>query len=410
MKRPKGIVVLGPAWIACGSYEVFRRQMQCCRELGLRTFFLSVGPTLGITESSNYWDYYYRHTENLGADERGHSARSANIFKHPELLTQVVPGAFRSVAFWKSVHTRLMTIPDNLRQFINEHDVETIICHHFFDMPLAKKIRRLLPHAQIILETQDVQTNHYLSQQAKHPLTRRVSSEKAMLRDEMRISGDADVLIHYNDRETKIFKSHLPHSRHVTIYPALARNYQSPPVENAGEPFDFLIVASANDPNYHSVSGFLREVWAPKLAGKRSLKIVGNIDALFAMYNDQLHEPFRDCFVGLVPELHSWYQRARYVLMPVVEGQGIAIKTLEALSYGKKFVAMPLAYRGFMDQVPADLAQEVVTSFDAFAERMLSLDVSGPPQQDPRSIALYEALFTPEVQKEIYRDLLLSKR
>jgi polysaccharide biosynthesis protein PslH len=408
MKRSKGIVVLGPAWIACGSYEVFRRQMQCCRQLGLRTYFLAVSPTLSISNSSNYWDYYYQNTGNLGADERGHTARSRNILKYPALVTEIIPGTFRSVAFWKSVRTRLMRVPDSLRQFIKDHDVDTIICHHYFDMPLAKQVRRLLPHAQLILETQDVQTNHYLAQQAKHPITRKVSTEMAMLNDEMKISGDADVLIHYNDRETATFKSHLPHARHVTIYPALPRNYLNAPVANAGEPFDFLIVASGNDPNYHSVSAFLREVWAPKLVGKRTLKIVGNIDSLFSMYKDPLFEPFRDCFVGLVPELTSWYQRARYVLMPVVDGQGIAIKTLEALSYGKQFVAMPLAYRGFSQQVPKELADEIVTSFDAFADRMLSLVVTRPPQQDPRAIALYETLFTTEAQTEIYRDLLLN--
>jgi polysaccharide biosynthesis protein PslH len=407
--KPRGIVVLGPAWVACGSYEVFRRQMECCRQLGLRTFFLSVGPTWGITSASNYWDYYYHHTGNLGADERGHTARAQNFLKYPELATEIIPGVFRSVAYWKSVHTRVMRVPDNLLAFIANHEIDTIICHHYFDMPLAQRIRRLLPGVQLILETQDVQTNHYVSQKAKHPITRRISSEKDMLHDEMAISGQADVLIHYNDREAAAFKRHLPDHSHVTIYPAFARNYLQPAPEKLDDPFDFLIVASGNDPNYHSVRDFLREVWRPALAGKRTLRIVGNIDGLFNLYKDPLIEEFRECFVGIVPELTEWYHRARYVLMPVVEGQGIAIKTVEALSYGKQFVAMPLAYRGFRDRVPAALANEIVEDFEAFTKRLLALDVTQPPAQDRRAIALYEQLFTTESQTEIYRNLLLGK-
>jgi polysaccharide biosynthesis protein PslH len=408
--KPKGIVVLGPAWVACGSYEVFRRQMECCRTLGLRTYFLAVGPTMSISNTSNYWDYYYQHTGNLGADERGHTGRSRNVLKYPALVTELVPGVLRSAAFWKSAHTRLMAIPENLKAFIDAHDLHTIVCHHFFDMPLAKKIKQLVPGAQLILETQDVQTNHYVSQQARNPVTRQASTKEAMLVDEMAMSGEADVLIHYNDHEAEVFKSHLPRNKHVTIYPAFARNYLKPQSDSEEPPFDFLIVASGNDPNYHSVRDFLREVWAPSLAGKRTLKIVGNIDGLFNLYKDPLKDQFAECFIGIVPELTSWYHRARYVLMPVVEGQGIAIKTVEALSYGKQFVAMPLAFRGFRDRVSPELAAEIVPDFKAFTERLLSLNVSNKPEQDPRAIALYERLFTTESQTEIYRDLFSFRR
>lgn len=408
--KPKGIVVLGPAWVACGSYEIFRRQMACCRTLGLKTYFLAVGPTLTITNRSNYWPYYYRHTTNLGADERGHTGRSTNVLKYPEIVTEFLPGVFRSTAFWRSAHTRLMRVPDSLRDFIARHDIDTIICHHYFDMPLAKKILRFVPGAQVILETQDVQTNHLITQQLKHPVTQRESTEQAMLGDEMRISGEADVLIHYNDREAEVFRTHLPAKRHVTVYPAFARNYLHPPVETGQEVLDFLIVASGNDPNYHSVRDFLQKVWIPAFAGKRSLRIVGNIDALFDLYKDPLIERFRETFTGLVPETTSWYQRARYVLLPVVEGQGIAIKTVEALSYGKRVVAMPLAYRGFRERLPSALAEEIVPDFGAFRQRMQGLDVSGEPQQDSRAIGLYEQLFTVESQTEIYRELLLGRR
>lgn len=384
--------------------------MACCRELGIKTYFLAVAPTFWIKNSSaDYWKTYYTYTTNLGADDRGHTGRSENLLKHPELITDVAPGLLRSVTFWKSVHTRFMVVPDSLKAFIASHDISTVICHHFFDMPLAKKIRRLIPGAQLILETQDVQTNHYLARKDKHPVLRRPDSEQAMLRDEMKISGEADVLIHYNDREAAAFKTHLPHKRHITVYPAFPRNYLVPLTENKNKTYDFLIVASANAPNYYSIKAFLEDVWIPALDGKRTLRILGNIDWLFRHYKDPLVERFPEVFMGIVPDLTAWYQLARHVILPVVEGQGIAIKTVEALSFGKQVVAMPLAYRGFEDQVPKSLAAEIVTTPQQFQERLLSFDMSGYALQDPRTIELYETLFTTERQTEIYRDLLIDR-
>ena len=405
--NPNGVVVLGPAWVACGSYEVFRRQMECCRSLGFETFFLAVGPTFAITENHAYWNGYYSQTLNLEADFRGHTGRSEKFWQHPELVTELLPGTFRSAAFWKTAHTQLMDVPESLRAFIASHDVGTVICHHFFNIPLARKIVRLIPGARLILETQDVQTRHYLSQGLRHPITRRVADEDGMLRDEMRISAHANILIHYNDVENEVFARHLPRKQHVTVYPAFPRNYLKPLTEDKNKTYDFLIVASANDPNYRSVKSFLEEVWIPHLAGKRHLRILGNIDWLFRKYNDPLVE-LPDVFVGMVPDLTPYYQLARCVVLPVLEGQGIAIKTVEALSYGKPVVAMPLAYRGFRDHVPPELAAEIVTEPQEFADRLLACDPNTfAMQQDPRTIALYEKLFTVEKQTEIYRKLLV---
>jgi polysaccharide biosynthesis protein PslH len=405
--RPKGIVVLGPAWVACGSYEVFRRQMACCRELGIRSYFLAIAPTFGIANNNaKFWHNYYKYTTNLGADDRGHTGRAKNVFKYREIITDLPSGLHRSVTFWKSMHTRFMPVPNSLKEFISKYDISTVICHHYFDMPLAKKIQKLIPCSQLILETQDVQTNHYLARKEKHPIWRRPDSESAMLRDEMQMSGEADILVHYNDKEAETFKSHLPSKKHITVYPAFPRNYLLPITEDENKTFDFLVVAASNAPNYISIKAFLEDVWLPVLQGKRTLRIVGHVDWSFNLANDPLVRRYPEIFVGVVPDLTPWYQLARYVILPVLEGQGIAIKTVQALSFGKQTVAMPLAYRGFADKVPRSLISEVVATPQEFQHRLLSLDTSQNVQQDPRAIKLYEELFTTERQTAIYRELL----
>ena len=407
--KQRGIVVLGPAWYSCGSYEVFKRQMECCRALGLKTYFLAVSAILGISEaSSGYWNYYDSMTTDLDSDFRGHTGRKRNPFTHKAFWTEVLPGMPRSLSHWRTFPSRLSNIPRSLISFINEHDIDTVICHHFFNVPLAKRIQQYIPNSQLLLETQDLQSRHMYEGGGKHPLFRRGSSFETLLADEIHIARQADVLIHYNEDETAEFTKYVPDRRHITIFPAAPRNYQTPAAAPAEENvFDFLIVASGNDPNYNSLCWFLRDVWSPELDARFKLKIVGNVDVLFPMRGEPLYDQYRHCFLGRVQDLAELYRAARYVLLPVTQGHGIAIKTVEALSFGKHIVAMPLAYRGYQDRVPADLQAERVLSAQEFRDRLLTLNTAGPPQQDPRTAALYETLFSPEKQLEIYRGLLI---
>jgi len=405
--KERGVVVIGPAWYSCGSYEVFKRQMQCMRDLGLKTYFLAIAPLITIGNSSSYWGYYYSMTTDLDADFRGHTGRSRVPFKHATFWTDFPKSLGRSVGYAKTLHTRVMSIPKSLKDFIGAHEVDTVICHHYFNIPIAKKVRALIPAAQLVLETQDVQSNHYANGNALHLLTRRTSSFADTLRDEMAIAGEADLLIHYNEHETAVFREQLPQHRHLTIFPAFPRNYlrlqsEGPP----NNPFDFLIVASGNDPNYHSIHWFLEEVWTPELDARFKLQIVGNVDVLFKMYKDSIYEPYRHCFVGRVESLFEYYKGARVVLLPVTEGQGISIKTVESLSFGKTMISTPLAFRGFREHVPNDLLVEETKDAAEMRQKILAVDLSGNPRPDPRAAKLYEQLFSVDSQTEIYRSIV----
>jgi len=49
---------------------------------------------------------------------------------------------------------------------------------------------------------------------------------------------------------------------------------------------------------------------------------------------------------GFVADLGPWYRRAAVVLLPVREGAGMLLKTIEALARGKTTIGFPHAYRG----------------------------------------------------------------
>jgi polysaccharide biosynthesis protein PslH len=406
--RPKGIVVLGPAWYSCGSYEVFKRQMHCMRSLGFKTYFLAASPIVNIGSSNPYWNYYYSMTTDLGADVHAHTGRSRLFFRHAEFWKNL-PALFGcSVARARTINAGLMSVPDSLKEFIAAHDIDTIICHHYFNIPLALKVRKLLPGAKLILETQDLQSNHYEKGNDVHLITKRRSTFAENLRDEMLVASQSDILIHYNEDETDVFREHMPQRPNMTVFPAFPRNYDE--LVKAGpapEPYDFLIVASANDPNYHSICWFLENVWTPELDSRFDLRIAGNVDVLMTTRKNPLYDQYRTRFLGRVENLFELYQNARHVLLPVSEGQGISIKTIECLSFGKSMISTPLAFRGFQKRVPPDLFAEAATSATQMRDKILAADTTSPPKQDPRVSSLYETLFSLEAQTQIYRSLVL---
>ena len=55
---------------------------------------------------------------------------------------------------------------------------------------------------------------------------------------------------------------------------------------------------------------------------------------------------------GFVPDLDAVYRRATVVVLPVREGAGTMVKTIEALARGKATVGTPTAFRGLTTSVP----------------------------------------------------------
>jgi polysaccharide biosynthesis protein PslH len=118
------------------------------------------------------------------------------------------------------------------------------------------------------------------------------------------------------------------------------------------------------------------------------------------------YEKHRQCFAGRVETLDWYYQNCRAVLLPVIEGQGLAIKTVEALSYGKPVVGMPLAFRGFLSRFDAGKFPGFVQNARSFRKAMSDIGDGLHAAADWDVIKHYEALFSSEVYLAKYRDFL----
>ena len=80
------------------------------------------------------------------------------------------------------------------------------------------------------------------------------------------------------------------------------------------------------------------------------------------------------------------------------------------MSFGKLIVATPLSFRGFEAHLPDALKSEIVHSPEEFKIRMLKEVNTEMPQKDPRTISLYESLFTIEKQTDTYRKIILGTK
>ena len=90
------------------------------------------------------------------------------------------------------------------------------------------------------------------------------------------------------------------------------------------------------------------------MRGGARVAIYGNIDGGVKRRDAALYESHRALFKGRVDDIGAVYANAGCVLLPTVEGHGLSIKAVEALSCGAPLVATPLAFRG-MQVDPAKL-------------------------------------------------------
>jgi glycosyltransferase involved in cell wall biosynthesis len=152
-----------------------------------------------------------------------------------------------------------------------------------------------------------------------------------------------------------------------------------------------LIVASHNPGNEANLDWFLSNAWPLLKRSGALLDVVGGIKS----YYDGKVMP-QDCtFHGSVSDLAPYYANADVVALPIVRGGGVAIKTIEALLYGRPICATPHAFRG----LGASLRSRFPRLHDAaaFAEDLRSL-IESPTAAQRRMDLCREAAreLTPE--------------
>jgi len=242
-------------------------------------------------------------------------------------------------------------------------------------MPVAVRFRatREIP---ILLETHDVQARQYELRGAKPLFRNRKDSFEKLLESELSHCAMADYLIHINAEEMNFFSDRLPGKPHALLYPCIPVLYPYIPVVAGAQQF-FIIVASANYPNFLGVKWFLTDVLP--LIPSVNVKIVGNVYLAFSSITPELYRKYKELFVGHVDNLARYYSEAVAVLIPTIEGHGLSIKTVEAMGTSRTIIATPRAFRGIeIDLSHISNVQVVESAADFAAAIMTQLNSVNP--------------------------------
>jgi polysaccharide biosynthesis protein PslH len=127
-----------------------------------------------------------------------------------------------------------------------------------------------------------------------------------------------------------------------------------------------LFVGSANVINVHGLEWFLEQVFLKIRQKKPDVEL-----ALAGAVGGERTWPVGTVVLGPRRSLAAVYADATLVVNPVQFGTGLAIKTVEALSYGKPVVATPAGARGLETDFRGALS--LAETPDAFAEQVLEL-------------------------------------
>lgn len=396
-----GAVVIAPSWATSGSFVVFQGQLRTLTELGFDTYFLAC-PS-GYYRKTSYPAYIAEYrwlTEGLGAMHRGELVLPRFL-----LLKEAIEN-LRSIrtteAYRATISARIMEMPESLNRFVRDRKELFVLCNHYFNVPLVRKLNALVGQPlRFVLATHDVQARHYIR---RSHLAANVPLSERILADELAFASQADALIHISDDEYPFFAKAIPNRPHYRVFPAL-RQRDTKPV--AASEMTFLIVASLNEENAEGVDWFLQNVWA-RYDGQGTLKIVGQVADIIQMKYPETFGRWRQHFVGRVKDIENYYWKATVVIIPVIAGEGIAIKFAEAMSFGKRMLFTPCAARGLPKAAVDAVASGLCVDADTMLKKMLAIPQHAPIEVDQASLRCYLTLFSQEQHIAAFRHLTLQ--
>ncbi|MGD9539519.1 glycosyltransferase [Methylocystis sp.] len=384
----KTVAVVHAAWHSCGSYQVNVGQIAAYKALGARVISVAMMDDLAPRPPRGArWPTYIEASQDIGADRRYYSGAPFSALASRLL----VDGWWRLIhgdqASWLIELAKRTPLPEGFES----ETIDFIHANHYFTLPFVETLMRGRK-VPVVLETQDIQARQYMLRNKGGFFIPPYATYDDMLELELSWMRRADLCAHLNEEEHRDFQKLLPELRHALIYPAVL----SAPLARGR---DVIIVASDNYGNYVSLRWFLEEV-VPLARGAR-VAIYGNIDGGVKRRDAGLYEAHRSLFKGRVDDIGAVYANAGCVLLPTVEGHGLSIKAVEALSCGVPLVATPLAFRG-MQVDPATLGNVALAeNAQQFAElwrdaqaRAEGGHAPSPERSDTRR--LYEDAFSQE--------------
>lgn len=129
--------------------------------------------------------------------------------------------------------------------------------------------------------------------------------------------------------------------------PVRAEGRSAVPTPGQQPKFDAGFIGGNHPFNVEALAFFLEEV-LPKVRERWpefSLLVAGKAGAPFALARKSW--PGVE-FAGYVPDAAAFYAQVRMIVVPILSGTGVSLKTLEALEFGRPVIATPGGIRGLV--------------------------------------------------------------
>lgn len=288
--------------------------------------------------------------------------RSGGVWQHVRALLQRLRKRPRTLSRQLLLYYMGCAAPRLFRDVLSNARINTVFLNHYFTYGF---IEPYIKGRKFFLDTHDIQAANYSYYMYRNASTAKVDSFDDMFAEELEILEKAHRLSFISLEEYEFATSFLEETRPIHFVPL--PNVIALPRKKEGKTIILLTLASNNIPNIEGTRWLLNEVWPLVCASTKNqnfkdfnLRICGDIIGKFPARTFAHGE-----LVGRIADVELEYRKADLILLPVISGSGVAIKTLEALMYERPIIATREALRG----LPRKLLDVVgyASSTEAFA-------------------------------------------
>ena len=353
-RRVRDVVLfVRPDWTNCGSGTTFENLARWFRERDSLLIDVGIWPFTENFDPAGRKARVDSEQENIRAALYFAVRRSTSLLQAVRQIGILFRWFPWSVARQRLLQYSLAAKPRLMQQAISRAKISHIYINHYFTYGY---VRGFIAGRPFFLDTHDIQTVNFIHHDQRNAITRRADRFATSLRDEMEIARIATRLCFVSRDELDLAALYIDRSRldYVLPLPGVTACLPRP----RGFPARLLIVSSNNLANEQSLNWFFSHVWPVVLLLSQyqplpRLRVCGNIDAVMTHVNLPGVE-----FVGVVPKLWPYYNESDLVLLPIITGGGVAIKTLEALLHERPVLATRHALRGLPDEVVRAVGHE----------------------------------------------------
>ncbi len=372
-------LVVGLPWLRTGTGKVMEAQIKYLRSKGLKTLFVAVPHNTSQRRSEAVWSHFSSQSHELGADRVVIAAFDHRIRKGGSIGRWYSARRKLNAMHWAMHAAAVSPIPADLDKELRSGRVRTLLVNHIYALQFGLRLKaRLKEFGQavpLVLVTHDVQAHILLDNDIKNPFTRELDSLDELLATEIAALKAADVLVHVSAEDKRFFETAIPNTPHILALPT------SEDLSNMEHPFpadsrkDLLFVGSNHIGNYHALEWFFSRVKPWLGLSPLSMLILGNINELVQNRDRRFHDQISHHLVGSAVETLPYYLMSTCVIIPMVGGRGVSIKTVEAAAIGRPIVGTRFAYRGLPEEAlkiaglkicddPRDFALEILDTLD----------------------------------------------